>query len=578
MNARRSRAMRAAAVVGVLASGALAATATANGGGPHLTGVRAARPATAGESSLTELSPELLQTVVAQGDVKVENPATIMGNDVLGLEAPDPAVTIPYYGFDGDGTPLPKPGDVQTKTHNVEATKTEPDQNTYLVMSGLKGPDAKYDYGSHFLFQGHEGGVNDAGYVTRINLDADLDHRVTLLASKDQDGKQLPVLDGSTWDPFAKTLLVTAEEGPKVGGIWSVTPDYPSKVVDLVGTFGRASYEGIHPDSAGNIWIVEDSGGATRSAAARLTHAKQPNSFVYRLVPTDRTDLTKGGKLEVLQVFSRLQQGQPIVFHDGKVDQDILSPDRKDLHVYGESFSTQWVAIHDTAVDGTRAFDANALAKKAGGTPFKRPENGDFRPGVGFRQFYFDETGDTNLLSEAEAGADYGSDGSVYSLNQSSPTADTGTLRLVYRGDPQHNGFDNVTFLSKDQLVAVEDAGSTVHTQRNGLDQGYVLNLRDDYGHSPAYGATGGPVPLRMIAEGRDPLATTDALLIADSATNGFQNEDDNELTGIHVSNGDASVKGLLGGPVPTPFRQGWRMFYTAQHGLNQTFEILPKG
>ena len=248
-------------------------------------------------------------------------------------------------------------------------------------------------------------------------------------------------------------------------------------------------------------------------------------------MPTDRTDLTKGGKLEVLQVFSRLQQGQPIVFHDGKVDQDILSPDRKDLHVYGESFSTQWVTIHDTAVDGTRAFDANALAKKAGGTPFKRPENGDFRPGVGFRQFYFDETGDTNLLSEAEAGADYGSDGSVYSLTQSAPTADTGTLRLLYRGDPQHNGFDNVTFLSKDQLVAVEDAGSTVHTQRNGLDQGYVLNLRDDYGHSPAYGATGGPAPLRMIAEGRDPLATTDALLIADSATNGFQNEDDNELT-----------------------------------------------
>jgi hypothetical protein len=576
MNARRSRAARAAAVV--VAGGALAATALAGGGNLHLTPVRHSRPATAGESTPTELSPQLLETVVAQGDMKVENPATIVANDDVAIEAPDPAVKITHYGFDGDGPPLPKPGDVQTKTHKVEATKTEPDQNTYLVMPGLQGPDAKYDYGSHFLFQGHEGGVNDAGYVTRVNLDADLDHRVTLLASKDQDGKQLPVLDGSTWDPFTKTLLVTAEEGPTTGGVWSLTPDYPSKVVDLAGTFGRASYEAVHPDPDGNVRVVEDSGGSNGSTAAKLSHARQPNSFVYRLVPKDPSDLTEGGKLQVLQVLSNRKKGEPIVFHAGKADDDILSSDRLDLHTYGLRFATKWVTIHDTAVDGTKAFDANALAKKAGGTPFKRPENGIFRPGGGLRQFYFDETGDTNLLSEAEAGTEYGSDGAVYSLTQSSPSADTGTLRLLYRGDPEHNAFDNVTFLTRDQLVAVEDAGATVHKQRNGLDQGYVLNVRDDYGRGPAYGTAGGPAPVRIIAEGRDPLATSDALLRADAANNGFQNEDDNELTGIFVSNGDPSLKGLHGADVPTPFRHGWRMFYTTQHGLNQTFEVLPRG
>jgi len=48
--------------------------------------------------------------------------------------------------------------------------------------------------------------------------------------------------------------------------------------------------------------------------------------------------------------------------------------------------------------DGTSPFNASALAKTAQGTPFKRPENGQFRPGSDFKQFFFDETGDTNAL------------------------------------------------------------------------------------------------------------------------------------------------------------------------------------
>ena len=57
----------------------------------------------------------------------------------------------------------------------------------------------------------------------------------------------------------------------------------------------------------------------------------------------------------------------------------------------------------------------------------------------------------------------------------------------------------------------------------------------------------------------------------------GFQNEGDNEITGFHVSNGDASVGGLLGAQTPIPFSEGWRVFYTGQHGDNITWEILPR-
>ena len=59
------------------------------------------------------------------------------------------------------------------------------------------------------------------------------------------------------------------------------------------------------------------------------------------------------------------------------------------------------------------------------------------------------------------------------------------------------------------------------------------------------------------------------------SARPGFQNDGDNEITGIHVSDGDAGIGGLLGAKIPRPFRDGWRVFYTQQHGDNVTYEIV---
>ncbi len=48
----------------------------------------------------------------------------------------------------------------------------------------------------------------------------------------------------------------------------------------------------------------------------------------------------------------------------------------------------------------------------------------------------------------------------------------------------------------------------------------------------------------------------------------------DNEITGIIVSDGDASVQGLLGTKVPNLADKSWRMFFTQQHGDNTTFEV----
>ena len=433
----------------------------------------------------------------------------------------------------------------------------------------------RYDYGTHFLFQGHEIGPRDPvlgarGYVTRVNLDADKDHRVTLLVTQDKAGNTLPAFDGSTWDPFAKVLLLTGEtlvlaaDGSALsGGMWTVGADWPSTATDISGIVGRGGYEGVQCDSDGNLWIVEDIGGKNGTRTA--THAKQPNSFVYRFVPKNAYDLSLGGRLQVLQVASKANPGNPIVFLPGTTDADILTQDMKDLHTYGNSFATKWITIHDTAVDGTTPFNANALAKAKKGTPFKRPENGVFRPGTGFRDFFFTETGDTNLLTEA--GAAYGGFGGLFTLSQKKPSDDTGTLRLFYRGDVVHTGLDNITFLTADLVLSGEDAGDTLHGQRNALDSLWMFDADQDFG------AATGPAPVRVLAEGRDAAATLDTIL--GPLTSGFLNDGDNEVTGIHVSDGDPTVKGLFGAAKPRPFRDGWRFFWTQQHGTNTTWEVV---
>jgi len=544
----RTRVTTVALTGGAIAALALGASANAGGsaGDPATwTSVSAAAKAT-GVTVPNVLSPQLTETVVAQGAMRLDGGTA----------------NVPYYGYDGDFPALlPAPGDVPAAGHLVEASKTEPDKNTYLVLNGVKGADPAYRYGRHFLFQGHETGTT--GYLTRVNLDADAAHRVTLLATTDVDGNPLPLYDGSTWNPFARHLLLSSEEGTD-GGIWQATLDYPSQVQDVSSVFGRAGYEGIQTDAAGNVWIVEDAGGATIPGSK----VKLPNSFVYRFVPVDKTDLTKGGTLQALQVISRLT-GQPITFQPidaAHPNGNALSADQKDLHVYGNTFQTRWVTVNDTATDPSGApFDANALAKAAGATPFKRPENGQFRPGTGFRQFLFAETGDTDATSIAND--DYGGWTTVFSLSQPSPSANTGVLRMLYKGDEAHAGFDNVTFLDATHVAFVEDAGDTLHTQRGALDTAYVLDVTHNY--------TDGAQPVRFIAEGRDPSATIDSAL---GAFTGFQNEGDNEITGIHASNGDPTARGLLGAQVPHLFKDGWRLFWTQQHGDNETWEVLPAG
>jgi hypothetical protein len=535
---RRTKLFAVAAAVPVAVGVAVAVAAPPS---TNFADVPSANTRSQGFSPTNKLSAGLAEIAIAQGSTKVENPGGVS-----------------YYGYDNDtlntaGEPVMV---ASAATGNTEAHKTEPDKNVYLVFNGgLKGADPGYDYGEHFLFQGHEGG--SPGNITRINLDADAAHRVTLLATQDSSGTNLATIDGVTWDPFARRLLFTTEN--QNAPTYSATPAYPSQVNDVSGALGRGGYEGIQDDSDGNLWIVEDIGGAFKGA----TTAKVPNSFLYRYVPKKPGDLANG-KLQVLQVLNA--SNQPIT----QASQTALSsPDQIALHTYGSVFDTKWITIHDTAVNGNAPFNANLAAKTANGTPFKRPENGAFRPDGKFEGFYFDETGDTDATSPENDCC--GGWTSVFKLTQNDPSSNTGKLRLFYKGDQAHAGFDNVAFMTGNLIAFVEDAGDKLHGQRNALDSGFLLDITKSYA-DPAN------VPIRWLAEGRDASATLDA----DNAGFG-KNDGDNEITGIHVSDGDLSAKGILGARTPRPFQPSdderqsgaWRVFWTQQHGDNPTWEVV---
>ena len=547
----RRRVLQAGAVT--LAGGTLfAAIGAASGPGSDLSAVPTANQRAAGYAPATKLSAELAQSTVAQGSVALENPHGI----------------VTHYGYENDVPTADNPALPQmlpTPASATEAIKTEPDKNTYLVFKqGSPGADPAYDYGSHFLYQGHENAAKNAagaslGLLTRINLDADAAHRVTLMATEDTDGNPLATIDGSTWDPFAQRLILTTESAAKP--TYAATATFPSRVEDVSGALGRGGYEGVQDDSDGNVWIVEDIGGAAKAGTA----AKIPNSFVYRYVPKTPGDL-HNGTLQALQVMN--SAGQPITLESQTA---LNAPDQVLLHSYGHALDTRWVTIHDTATNGSAPFNANTAAKAAHATPFKRPENGVFRPGTKFGEFEFTETGDTNATSPENGAAADGAGGAggwgvIQTLVQHDPSADTGKLHLLFRSGAATSSFDNLQFAGRDELVAVQDAGDGLHGQINALDSGFRLDAGADYSNTANQAA-------RWLAEGRDASATIDA------ANAGFgKNDGDNEITGIHISDGDPGVSGILGAKTPMPFKVGWRWFYTQQHGDNSTYEVLPAG
>jgi len=215
--------------------------------------------------------------------------------------------------------------------------------------------------------------------------------------------------------------------------------------------------------------------------------ARQPNSFVYRFLPKDPANLSAGGILQALRVTI---DGTPVTFHAADPVGDTFSPAQLALHTQGTSYDVDWVTVHNTGVDGTASLGGNALAKTAGATPFKRPENAQFLPGSGFLTFFFDPTADTDAGSgNTPALAQRGSWGSIFRVDLN-PDRNTGKISIFVLGDADHAAFDNLTFADDHTLLAAEDRGDTLHIQLNKLDSVW------------AFATDGSAAPCRFVALG----------------------------------------------------------------------------
>ena len=197
---------------------------------------------------------------------------------------------FPFYGYDGDGPMLPAPGDVQTPTHNVEATQDRARQE-HLPRARPRrhGADAALRLrprtsssratrlrsgrsGRGCVHLAHQPGrgrraPRDAARRPRHERRADPDDRRLDLGPV---RAAAPVHDRGLERAAASARRRSTSRPP------STTSRAPS---------ATRGYEGIQNDADGNLWLVEDVGGAD----GRGQHARaQPNSFVYRFVPNER--------------------------------------------------------------------------------------------------------------------------------------------------------------------------------------------------------------------------------------------------------------------------------------------------
>ena len=151
----------------------------------------------------------------------------------------------------------------------------------------------------------------------------------------------------------------------------------------------------------------------------------------------------------------------------------------KDLHTYGKALKAKWVMVHDTGKDGTSPFDANKIAKAKAATPLKRPENGLFRPARISPNSC--STRPATPMPIPRQARNMAALVECSSSRRHRPRRPRARIALVYRGKKAIRGSTISPSGPPTRWMFVEDAGDKLHSQRNALDSGYVVDLTADY-------------------------------------------------------------------------------------------------
>jgi secreted PhoX family phosphatase len=205
----------------------------------------------------------------------VPGPANDLGFAPITTNAlPCSAIGTPQFANDNHGNPmtptvLMQAGDPATPVNAPATSNAVGHENDMIALS----QNGKY------LFTPSEADPSDG--ITRLTLKGPDAGKKDLLA-KPTTPPAWSRMDGMKWYPFGGPtgdgVLLASEEFP-AGGIWQINPETGDFArLDWLGNF---SHEGVGLDDAGNLYLGDEN----RAGA------------IYKAVPNDVGDLTKGGTL-----------------------------------------------------------------------------------------------------------------------------------------------------------------------------------------------------------------------------------------------------------------------------------------
>ena len=246
---RRTRKLRLCLVLagtaGLAVVAFVAATSASPPHEPDLTSVASANTRAAGYAPSSKLSVELAGQVVAQGATPAREPD--LADRLLRLRERRRQRRRPDEAADGAD-----PGRRQTRHRRLSRTRTRTSRSSMRCTARTRN----YYYGKRFLYQGHENATSvngvKQGLITRINLDADPAHRVTLLATTDSErcGDQHDRRLGL--GPLGREADLHDRERERADLRGDAGLSRP-RSTDISGALGRGGYEGVSLDSEGNV-------------------------------------------------------------------------------------------------------------------------------------------------------------------------------------------------------------------------------------------------------------------------------------------------------------------------------------
>ena len=222
-------------------------------------------------------------------------------------------------------------------------------------------------------------------------------------------------------------------------------------------------------------------------------------------MPNDRRDLTKGGKLAGAAGHVAAHRPADRLPRRRRPTPTSPSQDMKDLHTYGNVVRRPMGARSTTRdIDGTPPFDANALAKAARRTPFKRPENGLFRPGIELPRVLLRRDRRHQRRHRGRRGVRRLR--RVFKLDAGGPSADARrAARSFYHGDRRTPASTTSRSGRENQIVVRRGRAATRCTpSATRSTPATLFDVDADYSKP-------GAQPVRFLAEGRDASATIDS-------------------------------------------------------------------